>query len=255
MMDRAIIAVTLFGSVLLIGVLGAGFNDAVLERVQEQRLQNMIGGLRTRLETDLRIGLTLADDERAQTMLEDAVARTPMLDSIEIDSDGGVVLFDSDRALRGEPVPASWREAAVASPAGWRVVRRDEHSVGTPLRDASGQPAGYLVWIHQEPHEDMNWSLLEAVLLIAVGTAGMALLADAVTGRALRSRRAAELQRLQSRSAAGGGMGAATVVLEQARDELARVDREAQRIAGFAPGDMPAGAPVTVPKTALGIQP
>src|ERR1700691_5690804 len=120
MMDRAILVVALFGSLLLLGLLGAGLNDAVVERVQEQRLQGVIGGLRTLLETDLRIGLPLPHDEPAQTLLEDAVTRTPMLDSIEIDSDGSVVLFDSDRALRGEPVPAAWREAARGRPAGWR---------------------------------------------------------------------------------------------------------------------------------------
>jgi hypothetical protein len=236
-MDRAIIIVALFCSLLLLGLLGAGLNDAVLERVQEQRLQGVIGGLRTLLETDLRIGLPLPHDEPAQSLLEDAVTRTPMLDSIEIDSDGSVVLFDSDRALRGEPVPAAWREAARASPEGWRVVRRDEHSVGTPLRDAFGQPAGYLVWTHHEPHDGIAWSLLVKLLGIAACAAGIALLVDWITERLSRARRGADLRLLQAGNVAGGGeVGEVLGVLAEARDELVRVDREARRIAGIAPG-------------------
>jgi hypothetical protein len=236
MMNRAILAVALFGSLLLLGLLGAGLNDAVLERVEEQRLQSMIGELSARLETDLRIGLPLTDDEPAQSMLEDAVTRTPMLDSIEIDSGGGAVLFDSDRALRGEPVPASWREAAREYPAGWRVVRRDEHSVGTPLRDAFGQPAGYLVWTHHETHEGIAWSLLVNVLGIAACTTGIALLGDWIIEHLSRARRAADLHRLQSGTAVGGEFGEVLGVLAEAQGELARVDHEAQRIAGIAPG-------------------
>ncbi len=57
------------------------------------RIQAVTAGLRARIETDLRIGLDLAEDERLQPMLEDVVARTPILTSAEIDSGSGVVLF------------------------------------------------------------------------------------------------------------------------------------------------------------------
>jgi len=239
MADRVIIALTIAASIVLLGVLGSSMNDTMLERVHEQRLQGTMGELRSRLETDLRIGLALPDDQRAQAMVEDAVARTPRLDSVEIDSQGGTVLFNSDRALRGEPVPAAWRDAARADPQGWHVIKRDEHSVGTPLRDPLGETVGYLVWSHRELREsDVASNLLVKTLWIAGCTALLALLIDGLIEHSARSRRRSDLARLQGGVAAGSGDGAigqATRVLSEAREELARVDQDAQRVAGFVP--------------------
>jgi len=237
MTGRAIVALALLTCLVLIGVLGDGFNDALVERVQEQRLQSLVSELRARLETDLRIGLELPENERAQTMLEDAVTRTPMLDSIEIDSDGGKVLFSSDRALRDEPVPPSWVNAADSYPQGWRVAHRDEHSIGTPLHDAFGEIAGYLVWTHQDVRDDsVEWDLLVKVLWVAVGAAAVALVIGGVAEHLDRSRRMLELRELQSGDAADGGseaIGDAVWVLAEARHDLTRVDRDAHRIAGI----------------------
>ncbi len=232
---RVGIALTVFVAIVLIGGLGSSLNDALLEQVQEQRLRGVTGELRARLETQLRIGLALAENQYAQSMLEDVLARSPMLDSIEIDSDNGTVLFDTDRALRGQPVPGPWRDAARANPDGWHTVRRDEHSVGTSLRDAFGQPAGSLVWTRQETRDaGATRTLFIEVVLIAFATAALAFAAGTAMEHLMRSRRARDLSRLRALDVGGGdAIASAARVISEARAELSHVDREAHRIAGI----------------------
>ena len=215
MTDRVFIALTLFMSILLIGVLGGTVNAVALQRVKEQSLQGVTADMRARLEVDLRVGLSLADDEHAQTMLENAVAHASTLDSVEIDSDDGKVLYSSDRALQGQEVPASWREAMRATPAGWHVSSKGERAIGTPLRDASGQIAGYLVSSYQASQDDDAVTLPIPVFWIAVAAALLYILAGRLT------------ERLCDESQD------CTSVIEEARSELERVNREANRIAGL----------------------
>jgi hypothetical protein len=238
MIFRLVIASMLFGIVGLVGLLGVDLNDSVLEGVQEQGFQSVNGELRTRIETDLRIGLELPDDERAQTMVEDAATRTPLLESIEVDSNDGRVLFASDRALRGQEVPEAWRAAARTDPSGWRVARQDEHSLGSPLHDTLGETVGYLVSTHREGRDEgIGWSVLIRVLGIGAVTAGLALLALELSGRRSRSRHRGDWSRLQSVGASAGdeALGEVTRVLAEARIELARIEREAHHIAGIEP--------------------
>jgi phage gp36-like protein len=215
MTDRIFIALTLFMSILLMGILGGTVNAVALQRAEEQRLQAVTADLRARLEIDLRVGLSLTDNERAQTMLENAVAQTALLESVEIDSAEGKVLYSSDRGLQGQPVPASWRDAMQATAAGWRVSSKGEHSIGTALRDAAGQIAGYLVSTHQAGQGEDAVTLPMPVFWIALAAALLYLVAGRLT------------ERLQNDSQD------ATSVIEEARSELERVNREANRIAGL----------------------
>ena len=171
MTDRIFIALTLFMSILLMGILGGTVNAVALQRAEEQRLQAVTADLRARLEIDLRVGLSLTDNERAQTMLENAVAQTALLESVEIDSAEGKVLYSSDRGLQGQAVPASWRDAMQATAAGWRVSSKGEHSIGTALRDAAGQIAGYLVSTHQADQGEDAVTLPMPVFWIALAAA------------------------------------------------------------------------------------
>ncbi len=128
-----------------------------------------------------------------------------------------------------------WREAARTSPHGWHTVRRDEHSVGTSLRDAFGQPAGSLVWTRQETRDPtVARKLLVEVLLIAAATAALAFASGGAMEHVMRSRRARDLARLQALDAGGGdAIALAARVISAARAELSHVDREAHRVAGI----------------------
>lgn len=225
MMDRICIALTLLISILLMGVLGETVSAVSLQEVEEQRLQAITLELRARLETDLRAGLALADNEDAQAMLESAAAQTLILESVEIDSEDGKVLFSSDRALRGQAVPPSWRQAANTAPADWRVSSRGEHTLGTALRDASGQIAGYLVSTHQAALHEETERLPLPVLWIAVAAGLLYLLAGSLLEGCASDLAPAD----------DGTQRDAVMVIENARSEIERVDQEAHRIAGLKP--------------------
>ncbi|MEJ1965606.1 MAG: hypothetical protein WDO56_30275 [Gammaproteobacteria bacterium] len=235
MSARIVIALCVFFAIALVGGLGSALNDAVVEQVQERRLQGGMDELRARLETHLRLGLALAGNEQAQAMLEDALARLPMVDSIEIDSHDAIVLFSTDRALRSQAVPLRWQQAARAQPESWHAVKRDEHSVGVRLHDAFGQPAGYLVWTHQEVRDTAAMrALLIAVLAIAATVAGVVVLAVIIAERLVHGRRLLDLAGLQVVDATSAdAIPRASRILAQARAGLAQVDREVHRIAGI----------------------
>ena len=215
MTDRILVTLTLFISILLMGILGGTVNAVALQHAEEQRLQGVTADLRARLEIDLRVGLSLADNEHAQTMLENVVAHASMLESVEIDSDEGKVLYSSDRGLQGQSVPPSWHEAMRAAPAGWRVSSKGEHSIGTALRDATGQIAGYLVSTPQADQDDDAVTLPMPVFWIALAAALLYLAVGRLTRRPHNDSQDA------------------TSVIEEARSELERVNREANRIAGL----------------------
>jgi len=233
---RLLIAVALFVSLALVGLLGMELNRAIFERHHEQHIDGMTREVRARVETDLRIGLALPDDERLQALLEEAVAKLPEVASIEIDSQDGAVLFHSDRTLRGQLVPEAWRAAARNQPEQWRVALRGEHSVGSQLRDGKGQPLGYLVWSHEEDGADERprWGLFGKVLCIAAAAGVMAVIAGGFTARRSGSRRQIDLARLRSAPSSGEDeVGQAARVLNAAREAIDDVDEAAHRIARF----------------------
>ncbi|WP_129781730.1 cache domain-containing protein [Peristeroidobacter soli] len=223
MTSRVVIALTLFISMLLMGVLGSTVNAVSLQRMETQRLQSVTARLRTALETDLHVGIALADNERAQVMLENAVADTSMLASVEIDSEDGRVLFSSDRVLRNELIPPSWRQAMHATPAGWQVVSGGELSLAAALRDATGEIAGYLVLTHQTEHDEDEVMLPAPVVWAATLVGLLTLLVGWLT-----ERRARALD-----PAADGVVSDVMHVIEEARGDIARVNDEAHRIAGL----------------------
>jgi hypothetical protein len=232
---RMAISLTLLLGIVLAGLAGASMSLSMIERVQEQRFASVTAGLREQLETDLLIGLDLANNERAQPLLEAAVAHTPMLASIEIDSDSGKVLFDSDRALRGQQVPDEWRRAASAHPGAWHIGRQDEHILGEPLTNSFGENVGYLVLTHAGPGEDERHLFPKPVPYMAAGAALLSLLIGWFMARGARSRRLADLARLQSpsRMAARDALEHAAQILIEAREALVAVDNDARQIAGI----------------------
>ncbi len=233
---RTITALALFVSVLLAGFLGVYVSNGILQRAQERRFESMLGELRARLETDLRIGIELPDDVRAQGMIEDAVARTTLLESIEVDSESGTVLFDSDRALRAQHVPDSWRAAARHEPNGWRVIRQDEKTLGLPLRDALGETAGYLVSTYEIRRDTAaSRNVLVHVRWIAAVTGALALGGGFAAALSTRQRQAEGLARLRRfpLNTSDHPMEQAARVLGETREVLVQVEQDAKRLGGI----------------------
>ena len=183
-----------------------------------------------RLQTELAIGLELAQSPHAQALLEEQAARAPGLLAVEIVSRDGVSLFSSDRGLRGQPVPAPWIAAMAASPERWQATRQGERSQGLGLRDAHGAVAGTLVLTYRlavAEEADAGASVL------AASCAVLAALLLAWQERRVDARVRADLARLRTPADLSDDDApvAAGRMLAQAREALERADARARRIA------------------------
>lgn len=237
MTSRLLLALSLLASVLLLAAVGMSLRDIELARLREQRFHTLIGELREKIETDLHIGLELADTSRTQGLLEDAAARIPQLLSVEVVSDQGVSLFNSDRGLRGQPTPPTWSDAARRTPEGWRVDRQDERSLGVPLRDSTGQSVGQLVLTHRIiPVGENDTHPLTAGLAVGGVAALLVLTLLGLRDRRTRLQLQADMAGLShDGSACANSFFPASELarrLADARAALDTVDREARRIAG-----------------------
>ena len=226
-----LVAGALLLAVGLLGALAAGLDRAAADRLADRRMRGAVAGLQERLETELRLGLALSDDDRVQRLLEDEVARSPRLLGLEIVSPRGVSLFNSDRGLLGQPVPGTWLEAMAAHPQGWVVARSEYRTLGLPLRDAAGEVAAWLAPTSR--HAAADEPVLAALPWVAALALGFALALHGLHERRAAQRLRAELARLRAPAAGDEDdpLAAAARRIEQARRALARADAQARAIA------------------------
>lgn len=229
-----LLAAALLLSVLLLGLVGRGLRQNDLQALRDEQLRNTVTGLHERLQTELAIGLELAQSPHAQALLEEQAARAPSLLAVEIVSGDGISLFSSDRGLRGQPVPATWLAAMATSSERWQVTRQGERSLGLGLRDAHGAVAGTLVLTYRLADAEeagAGASFLPAML--AAGCAVLAALLLAWQERRVDARVRADLERLHGAGEQPGDdtVAAAGRVLAQVREALARADARARQIA------------------------
>ena len=229
-----LLAAMLLLSVLLTGLVGRGLRQNDLQALRDERLRSTVAALHERLQTELSIGLGIAQNPHAQALLEEQAASTPALLAVEVVSDSGISLFSSDRGLRGQPVPATWLAAMAASPEHWQVTRQGERSQGLALRDASGAVAGTLVLTYrladaEEAGAGASW----LPLALAAGCTVLAALMLAWQERRADARVRADLERLRAPGEPSGddAVAAAGRVLAQARAALASADARARQIA------------------------
>jgi hypothetical protein len=223
-------AAALLAAVLLVGAVASGLAGAACDRLADRRTRSVVAGLHERLESDLQLGLALADDDRLQPLVEDEVASTPRLLALEVVSPRGISVFSSDRGLLGQPVPAAWLAAMAARPGGWVVARSEDRALGIALRDARGEVAGYLVPTYRRAAPEVP--VLAALPAFAALACALALGLRGWHERAAALRRRAELARLRAPAAGDDDpLAAAARRIDEARHAIERADERARAIA------------------------
>lgn len=159
-----------------------------LESLRDARLHITLLEIRDRLEADLALGLELADNGRAQGLLEQALTKDAGLRAIEVFDVQGVSLFNTDRASIHEKVPGAWMAVAFDASSGatpaesstatvsgvWRQTIGRDPVLGLPLRGPFGEAVGALaVTAAPAPAPDARglWTgaLLGMVLITGAG--------------------------------------------------------------------------------------
>lgn len=168
--------------VVLAGALLAQAQASQLAALREGRVYLLLDGLRERLETDLSLGLDLADHPRTQQMIEAALGRQTGLRVLELVAADGRTLFSTDRAAIGESLPPAAlgvaRAAVELGQRQWRKFDGVDHVLGVPVVDAAGQPAGHLVALQVPVADPLGRPFAWATFVVAavVALLGLALL-------------------------------------------------------------------------------
>lgn len=123
--------------------------SGVAERQQEDRILFRLENLRAGVEANLSLGLQLTQVGGTQDLLERAHSTDTVLQALDVFSGDGVSVYSTDRGVKGEPVPAEWREAAQAGRAEnhWRHEGPGELVLGLPIRNDLGDVVGHIVSI------------------------------------------------------------------------------------------------------------
>jgi hypothetical protein len=243
----ALLGVTSTGLVLVAALI-YGSLDRLGLRTAEANSDFLLTQLRTAIETNVGLGLPLADIRIIQDLIERAQASDRQVLALEVLSPTGVSLFNTDRGSIGETIPAAWREAIRyrIDNDRWRVEELGNLIIGQAIRNDFGEPVGYLaVTVSGEARRELSETVAAGlvrrmatvlpVMLILVG-----LVAATVFGLASRdlrglARRLASNEAGESpqfdREAAGAlaTIGRAVRDFDATRANVSKLDEEEDR--------------------------
>jgi hypothetical protein len=124
------------------------------QALRNARLQITLQDIRDHLEADLALGFELNNLSGAQALLDNRLSRHPRLLAIEVSTPQGISLFNTDRGAIGERIPDEWLGAIGQSRPGasntegaevaWTAEAAGDSTVGLPIREPFGEPAGYV---------------------------------------------------------------------------------------------------------------
>lgn len=120
--------------------------ENALATLQNSRMTFIVSDARNQIQTRMDLGLSLADLEGMDALLQRYVAKDPRILSIEVFNTQGTVLFTTDSSQIGDLVTEDWVlswEASVNEGI-WQWLDRDASVVGVPLRNNLGQDVGSL---------------------------------------------------------------------------------------------------------------
>lgn len=202
---------------LLMGVLlSAGVFQHVkhyeVEALTQKRQLLTLQDVRARLESDLSLGIELANNTAGQRILEEAIARDASLYAIEVFSLSGKSLFNTDRGsidvqVAPEMLAAAQAQVNQARRQSWTVSRPGERIQGMEIQGPFGGPAGYvaLSYSGERLHDAAGMrreffvpTLVIMLLVVLFAMGGAALLFRFASGRhsehveRIRLRRACE---------------------------------------------------------------
>lgn len=136
----------LLAGLVLIAALLVSVQGREIDALRSARLSVTLSTLSERLEQDLALGFDLAENSRAQSLIEDLINRDRGLEAIEIFDVNRISLFNTDRGSIGEQVPAAWALAAAASEQSrtWQVAGAHESVSGIAIYGPFGKPVGHV---------------------------------------------------------------------------------------------------------------
>ncbi len=146
------------------------------------RFQFVINDIRSRIETQMDLGLALSTLQDVSEELETYRSNDEMILSIEVFDENGSVLFSTDPSFIGDLVSENWVIAwrANQNSSSWSRLERDAGVVGVPIQNNLNQNVGSLALRYSRDFLDLSFSkqterLIAFGLIVAVFMAIMSL--------------------------------------------------------------------------------
>ena len=179
------LATLLIGIILMLAMLLA-LQRTEAQLFRDARLALVLQEMRESVESELALGLELADIEQTRNLLENALRKVPSLHSADVMDAQGVLLFSTDRGLVGESVPTAFIAAAqqqtenasqspaeaLSRPRYWATAYEDERSLGLPIRNPFSQTVGYIsvtaIPVEKAQPAWIGWAALGLVAVVSL---------------------------------------------------------------------------------------
>lgn len=164
---------TLCAGVLLIAALLLQVYGREVENIQRSSVSLTVAELQESIETDIALGLELAENRSIQSHLEAALVSDANLHAIDVVNKNGVALFSTDRGAIGE----TWQQdVARAAEDGarrnrqWSARISAEAVTGLVLHNAFGEVIGHVSATYAAPPSRFSLSAIRAGLPIWLAT-------------------------------------------------------------------------------------
>ena len=187
------LVVILAAGVAMTTVLSAHMFERTLSDFLTSRFEFELNDIRQRIETQMDLGIALAELESVPQELEEYLHADEQILSIEVFDDTGIVLFSTDPSFAGDLVTEEWINAWRASRGQevWSDLERDARVVGVPLRDNLGRDVGSLALRYSRDYFDDSVTTQTARLLlvgavVVLGMTPLSILGAMVLLRGLR---------------------------------------------------------------------
>lgn len=179
------LATLLIGMILMLAMLLA-MQRTEAQLFRDARLALVLQEMRESVESELALGLELADIGQARNLLENALIKDPSLHSADVMDAQGLLMFSTDRGLVGESVPKALIAAAqqqtdnssqspadaMFRPRYWTSADEDEGSLGLPIRNPFSQTVGYIsvtaMPVEKAQPTWIGWAALGLVVVVSL---------------------------------------------------------------------------------------
>jgi hypothetical protein len=215
------------------------YRATVAEMVQSRVL--VVGrGIENSVQASLNIGLQFAEITTIPDLLARELSTESLLRRIDIFDHNGKVLYSTDAAQVGRPVPAEWTAAAARTKkTQWAAEERDMKVAGISLRNNFNLTVGYMALHYPRGYVDEAAARIGPDILAAsiIALAGVVLLMPLLLGipfRRVEADFAAARQALapQAQDAATGIRDRQLdEALRETRDRLAEAERAVAEVA------------------------
>ena len=152
------LVVILAAGVAMTTVLSAHMFERTLSDFLTSRFEFELSDIRQRIETQMDLGIALAELQNIPAELEEYLHAEEQILSIEVFDETGIVLFSTDPSFVGDLVTEEWVAAwrAGRGQEVWSDLERDARVVGVPLRDNLGRDVGSLALRYSRDFFDDN---------------------------------------------------------------------------------------------------